>query len=279
MEYYVALDGEKVGPLSQIKLVEMLEDGTVSADNKVWHQGLDEWKPLSEIPSMASRVPRKEELLIAEESPETLPLPKAVDPPDAASPPRKTSVTVVHEVRPLTRFWARYFDYTMVAVLVVIFSDIEIPTVDPGVSPADLVTRYEEIFRSGELQELAKMQFWALLIWHGLEGILIHLFGTTPGKALFGIHVVTDRGSKVSVINGVYRSFLVYILGVGLFYFSLITFAAMTFSFFRLMARGTTAWDQILRLRVEHPPLGLGRILLAIAAFITLMMLQVLSIS
>lgn len=276
MEYYVALDGEKVGPLSQIKLVEMLEDGRVTAENKVWHQGMDEWKPMSEVPSMASRLRRNEDLPPVEENQPPLPHPQPVEVPP---PPRKTRVTVVHEVRPLTRFWARYFDYTMVAVLVVIFSDIEIPTVEPGVSPADLVTRYEEIFRSGELQELAKMQFWALLIWHGLEGILIHLFGTTPGKALFGIHIVTERGSKVSVINGIYRSFLVYILGVGLFYFSLITFAAMTFSFFRLMARGTTAWDQILRLRVEHPPLGLGRILLAIAAFITLMMLQVLSIS
>lgn len=279
MEYYVALDGEKVGPLSQIKLVEMLEDGRVTAENKIWHQGMDEWKPLSEIPSLASRLRRKEELLIAETNQEAPPLPQVAQSPKPQAPPRKTRVTVVHEVRPLTRFWARYFDYTMVAVLVVIFSDIEIPTVEPGVSPADLVTRYEEIFKSGELQELAKMQFWALLIWHGMEGILIHLFGTTPGKALFGIHIVTDRGSRVSVINGIYRSFLVYILGVGLFYFSLITFAAMTFSFFRLMARGTTVWDQVLSLRVEHPPLGLGRILLAIAAFITLMMLQVLSIS
>ncbi|MDF1815490.1 MAG: RDD family protein [Verrucomicrobiales bacterium] len=270
MEYYVALSGEKVGPLTQFKLVEMLRDGEVSADQKVWHRGMDGWLPISEVPSLKPVVKR-----LGDREDE-----KDADPPPLPDPVvSKKRVAVATEVRPLTRFWARYFDYTIVAVLVVIFSDFEMPPIDPELSIADLITRYEEIFRSGELRALAEMQFYALLMWHVIEGIMISVFGTTPGKALFGIHVVTGGGSKVPVLIGIYRSFLVYILGLGLFYFPLITFVTMALSFFRLLSHGICPWDQLLKLRVKHPPLSFGRILLAVAAFITLMTLQYLNFS
>jgi len=272
MEYYLAKNGDKVGPLSQLRLVEMLRDGEVTSEDKVWHMGMDGWQPIAEVPSLKSTL----ESLSSNRT--AIPLGERDCPPAASKGPTK-KVNVANEVRPLTRFWARYFDYTIVAVIVVIFSDFEMPKIDPGLTFADLVTRYEEIFKSEQMQTLAQIQFYALLMWHVIEGILISVFGTTPGKALFGIHIISASGSKPPILRGISRSFLVYILGVGLFYISLLTLVLMTMTFFRLLTQGWTYWDQVLELRVKHPPLSAARILLAILAFIVLMTLQSLKFS
>ncbi|MDF1753480.1 MAG: RDD family protein [Verrucomicrobiales bacterium] len=269
MEYYLAKSGAKVGPLSQFKLVEMLREGEVSPEEKLWHQGMDSWLPASEIPSLQSTLQALEREKLEATAP---PLPET-------PAPTKRKFPVANEVRPLTRFWARYFDYTVVLVIVVIFSEFEIPKVDSGASISDLMAKSYELAESDEYRQLMKMVIYSIPIWHVIESIMISVFGTTPGKALFGIHIVSSSGSKLSLYSSIYRSFLVYILGVGLFYFSLLTFATMTFSFVRLMTRGICPWDQILDLKVKHPPLSFGRILLAILAFITLMMLQNLNFS
>lgn len=199
-------------------------------------------------------------------------------------PPGETATMVspglriANEVKPFTRFWARTFDYMMVTALVWMFSDIEVPVADPELSLGDLLTRYSETFENPEWVLLARLQFFALLIWHLVEGVLLHLFGTTPGKILFGIHVRSLNGEKPPVLRAIGRSFYVYFLGVGLYQipFSLI---AMSFGFFRLMSTGRCPWDQQLRLEVEHPPMGFVRIILAICAFFALIVLQSLKFS
>ena len=286
MEYYVALDGEKVGPLTQFRIVEMLREGVISAESKGWQKGMESWKPLSELPSLNSTfevIQREQESLpitdpISETLPESDVARSAISDSKSATQPISyepvRTVKVAAEVRPLTRFWARYFDYTMVAVLVLLFSDVELPRVGPDVAPADLVTRRDEIFRREDLLALSKMMAYALLMWHVVEGFLVSLFGTTPGKALFGIKVVTFSGQKMGIMQGIARSFLVFALGLAFFSFYFLTLAAMAFAFFRLMSRGNTVWDQALKLEVNHPPLTFLRILLAFTAFFALMMLQ-----
>ena len=265
---------KKSGPLSQFRLVEMLRDGEVSPDHKAWHKGLDSWMPLSEVPSMSSILEsmRKSEIKEAMiESQKKAEAAGIVIPPESRVEQKVPKVPIAVEVRPLTRFWARFFDYSLVAMLVVVFSEVEYPR---DISLADLVTRYEEIYDRPEFQQLARMQAYALLLWHVLEGILISVFGTTPGKALFGISVANADGTRVGAINGIIRSFLVFALGLGCFFHEILMLATLTFAFFRLMSRGITVWDQVLHLQVKHPPLSLVRILLAIMAFFALMMLQ-----
>jgi hypothetical protein len=48
----------------------------------------------------------------------------------------------------------------------------------------------------------------------------------------------------------------------------------MIFSFFRLITTGNCLWDQHLKTRVKHAPLGAVRIMLAIGAFFALLLLQ-----
>ncbi len=120
---------------------------------------------------------------------------------------------------------------------------------------------------------LARTQLIALIVWQLLEGILIHMFGTTPGKALLGIRVTQDNGSNIPIKRSIGRSFYVYVLGAGFYQFPFILIGGI-FSFFRLNGTGKCLWDQHLETKVLTKPLSSGRIMLAIAAFFVLVMLQ-----
>jgi hypothetical protein len=55
----------------------------------------------------------------------------------------------------------------------------------------------------------------ASLLWVFIEANLLSLFGTTPGKWFFGIHVVTRNGKKPPLLEAFKRSFHVWWRGMG----------------------------------------------------------------
>lgn len=295
MEFYLSIEGEKKGPFTQFKVEEMLRDGEISHKNLAWHREMDKWLPVSEIPALqgvlkrevetdiddeATEAPGSDQILASEpegsepssagaEAVATLPLPGTETKRDF--PRRK--IGIAQEVKPFVRFWARTFDYMLVTGLVFFFSDIQFPEADPGMTLQDLLTRTKDLMQQPEYQMLGRLQFFAMLVWHVVESLMIHVFGTTPGKALFGIRVDTIDGRRPAIMSSLGRSFIVYLLGVGLYLFPF-SLIAMTFSFFRLMATGKTMWDQNLKMVVAHPPMSFVRILVAIGAFFALITLQ-----
>jgi len=178
----------------------------------------------------------------------------------------------------LRRFWARMFDYLLVTVVVFLVSDVTPPQPAEGEAISDFFRRYLDEMQSPEATRYATTQFFALVAWHFLEAVLIHLVGATPGKWLFRIQVVTGERRRLPLPRSLVRSFFVYLLGVGLYLMPLILIA-LAFSFFRIMATGRALWDQTLDLRVEGQPLSVRRIVAAVFAFLFLMMLQSLKFS
>lgn len=178
----------------------------------------------------------------------------------------------------MVRFWARMFDYTAVSVAVFLLSDISIPQPQPGEAFSDAFSRYLESLQKPEAMVFARTLFLALIGWHFVEAVLVHLTGSTPGKALFGIRLQRAGGGKIPFLRSIGRSFYVYVLGVGFYQFPFIV-VGMVFSFFRLTTTGLCLWDQHLETRVEVPLLSPLRIMLAIAAFFALFLFQSLKIS
>ncbi|MDF1656167.1 MAG: RDD family protein [Verrucomicrobiales bacterium] len=266
MDFHISIDGQKEGPISQLKLGDWIESGKVSKETLGWHRDLDEWTPLGEIPALDIFFEKQE---------------TPVEPPPLPEESQKPSPAVVVEAsefdgderRPFIRFFARIFDYTMIAVIVFLFSDVEFPQPAPGETFADLLARYMEQMQQEEAVVLARTQLIALIVWQLLEGILIHMIGTTPGKALFGIRVTKEDGANLSIKTSIGRSFYVYVLGAGFYQFPFILIGGI-FSFFRLKGTGKCLWDQHLQTKVMTKSLSAGRIMLAIAAFFVLVMLQ-----
>lgn len=279
MDFYLSIKGKKQGPFSIFKVSELIEDEDASGDTLAWHAGMNGWKPLKEVPALENLFehvkPKEEEETPERESIKIPPLPKGN--PNAGGAAAATidaaPAMVATNVRPFVRFWARMFDYTLVTVIVFWISDIEIPQPIDGEPVSDFFARYVAEMQKPEALVLFRTQFFAMIGWHFLEGILLHVFGTTPGKALFGIRVRQLDGTRLQPLKSVGRSFYVYLLGVG-FYQVPFILIGMVFSFFRLMSTGDCLWDQHLGTKVEYEKLGGVRIMLAIGAFFVLIMLQ-----
>ncbi|PAW64403.1 MAG: hypothetical protein B9S36_02560 [Verrucomicrobiia bacterium Tous-C2TDCM] len=302
MDFYLSLGGSKAGPFSIFKVGDLLERGDATPDTLAWHRDLDGWKPIREVASLEAVCERspaakpKEPKETKGADPEDRPSPPILpDPPRIPLPPEPfpgaplpemgpaaaqaiTRADAIEPGRPFIRFWARMFDYTLVSVMVFLLSDYVAPQPQAGEPIADFLTRYLEEMRKPEALTLATTLFFALFAWHIVEAMLIHLFGATPGKALFGIRVKNTDGDRPSVLLSLGRSFYVYVLGAG-FYQAPFILIGMIFSLFRLITTGNCLWDQHLKTRVEHAPLGAFRIMLAIGAFFVLILLQSVKLS
>ena len=291
MDFYLSIDGAKKGPYSIFKVGELLESGEVTAETLAWHRDLTEWTPLSEVPALEMLRERSKARNFEENTPRSAPVPPPLPEPEpvnphageignAPLPPVQTGPVYLPaptadaaRARPFIRFWARMFDYTAVSVLIFQLSDVAVPQALPGESLTEVFSRYMAEMQKPEALIFARTLFFALIGWHFIEAVLIHLFGTTPGKAIFGVKVKTEDGDPVPMKTSLGRSFYVYVMGVGFYQFPLILIG-MIFSYFRIQSTGNCLWDQHLKIRVENPPLGALRIGLAFCAFFALLLLQ-----
>jgi len=58
-EWYYGLDGAEEGPISFSQMKQHLETGFISTDYFVWHEGMDDWAPLEDIPELLAVLQRK----------------------------------------------------------------------------------------------------------------------------------------------------------------------------------------------------------------------------
>jgi hypothetical protein len=50
--YYVAIDGQQIGPLTESELMEMIRDKKVSKDTLAWMPGMATWLPIEKVPAI-----------------------------------------------------------------------------------------------------------------------------------------------------------------------------------------------------------------------------------
>lgn len=50
--YYVAIDGQPVGPLDDIEMSKMITQKRVSKDTLAWMPGMPAWKPIEQVPAI-----------------------------------------------------------------------------------------------------------------------------------------------------------------------------------------------------------------------------------
>lgn len=278
MEFYLSIDGEKKGPFTLLKVGSLLEDNTITPETLAWHKDQESWLPISKIPALESMVEAAQREAETPES-EAVEIPEVTKQPTLAPGSRseEEAPRFVRQVRPFTRFWARMFDCLLVMTVVYFFVDTSFLMPKENEAMGDWLIRYQEQISSPEAMAIATTIVRAFFGWHFLEAAMLCLWGTTPGKALFGIRVSSLDGGRASPFRCVGRSLYVYIMGVGFYLFPFILIG-MTFSFFRLMTTGHSLWDQHLKLESSSERLSATRIMLAIFAFFVLVMLQSLKI-
>lgn len=57
--WFYGLDGSEEGPFTLVEMEEHLRQGRLTADHFAWRDGMEDWKPLSEVPELAQLMPRE----------------------------------------------------------------------------------------------------------------------------------------------------------------------------------------------------------------------------
>lgn len=250
--WYYALHGERVGPRSLEEVRSLVANGVLDADSLVWTDGMREWARVGDFSILSPEWVQ----------PASAPAPRAEAewaPADAPAPRLDTS----DAPRPWPRMGARLTD-----ILVSLYVVLRVAAAVPALA-ARMPTDPAAIRVADQLLMTAILGAVVVL----LEGLLLHLLGTTPGKSLFAMRVTTAEGGRLSLVQSFSRALRAWVLGMGAG-LPILTILVPIASYFRLTSRGRTAWDEAMELRVEHGEITAGRAL-AIAGFLLMLMLMI----
>jgi uncharacterized RDD family membrane protein YckC len=101
------------------------------------------------------------------------------------------------------------------------------------------------------------------LLWVPIESALLATLGATPGKALYGLRVLTPSKERLAFGKASHRSLLVFMLGLGIGVRAL-TGIALLINYWKLSKSGATPWDQAVD-SVEHQtPIRVLRLVTAV---------------
>ena len=247
MDIWIIRNGEKVGPLHDYEVRRKIEAGELPRDTPAWHEGLDAWRPLSEVAIFKDAFnwvylgdldsgPTHEE--------EEQALLGGLAPPPPLPPKPALG----------RRFWARWFDIHVYIAL-----------------------WWLCMWASGRNIEAVLGNIWIMVVqlvpWFIVESILIHRFAATPGKWLLGLRVTNIDGSALSLSAATLRSFRILVGGIG-FGWSLLALFCQALSFFTARRLGNPLWDHAGGHRVHARPLVVWRILTVICVFLAALQLQ-----
>jgi len=185
------------------------------------------------------------------ESPGTVP-PKQQ--PDESAPE-----AAIREVSPWARFLARAIDLAVVAVLALtagIAMAFTLPIWKLGAIPSAL---------------LSTTLFGVALL--GYEAVAISLFGTTIGKAAFGLRISAEDGGLLELKSAFHRAFWAWASGNACYFFFP---AATVFFWWRgykvLTTTGSTSWDDKVGSTVTQSTIGSFRFLLGASVSVLLLL-------
>jgi len=279
MQIHLAENGNRTGPHSVWSVRDRLRRGELDPATLGWHEGVDNWMEVAKLPAIDWQgettgpppLPDAE----ARQTPEPFSDAEPSDEPEAdtsegadepdedlgsdeemareieQNPMLGSGVVATLDPRPWQRLWARVFDLVLWTFLVVAALS----------------------FTEEGLITLIRNPYLAIgvnLLYLLAEAALITVFGTTPGKALLGLHVVPQAAGATGIPLGVSlrRTFLVYTLGSALLVNVYITAAAWIFHYISLMKHRMSFWDRGLGTAVASVPVQVTRLAVYLGLFL-----------
>ena len=188
MEIWIVKDGERSGPYQDFEVRRRINAGEWDENTPAWHEGMKEWGVLGGI-EYFKREFQKE--------------PEPVKPPSLGEvamekhPEQGIASAADSKLRLGRRFWSRWFDLYLYE----------------GIWWIGMWAMGRDI---GALHDQTWVMILHFLPWFALEVVLLHRFGTTPGKWLMGLSVLNRDGSRMSLAESMRRAWRVYFIGIGM---------------------------------------------------------------
>ncbi len=254
MDIYLLKDGRREGPFRVFQVKERLDRGETAPGEQGWHQGMESWRPLSEIdvlstllaPPAGAAAPVGENGAVLPEDDR----PFRPEAPRTTPPPLPQNVVVlVVPLFPWRRLVARLFD-----------ASLSFGAMAGAVTLAGGMTAGEFLFPT-ETMRVALVLAWALI-----EAWMVMTWGTTPGKWLLGLNVRRLDGTLPTLGDSVLRSVIGWTVGWGL---GIVPFTLIGWIVWYLHYRktGMAWWDVGRNIMVTMGPLRTGRVVLCALFF------------
>lgn len=228
MDIYWIKDKQRRGPATVPDILSLVQSGELTPDTLGWHAGCTGWQPLRALPALCDFL-REPEPETEEEAPragDTMPeagetAPESATAESSGESPQALRVMVPG---PAPRALARLVDMALYAALFLLGCSLLRVPFSPLLLPGSPV-------------------FW--LPYLLCEALLLRLWGTTPGKALFGIRIVCVRPEGIRPASwgqALLRVLLVFACGLGMMLsFLPLIMGAMTW--WQIRERGVALWD------------------------------------
>lgn len=253
MDIWIIRGGVKTGPFPDYEVRHRIEDGEIDGETRIWHEGLEAWTPVADVPLYGKDVRKAE----PPEVPGARPYRESAldsEPSFAAGEDLVAETPLPYRPGFVRRFWARWLDLHIYAAfwwfgLWAAGRDIGDTLANPWV----IFTLY--------------------VPWFVLEAWLIHRFRATPGKWLLGIRVLNDDGSNLTLRQAHWRAMRVLTIGIGLG-FSFLAILCQGLSLVTARRLGRPVWDQLGGHQVAGEPLKARRVVATVMAFFMAFQLQ-----
>lgn len=233
--WYYKLGEQQFGPITYDDLYAALHDGRLDPGTPVYGEEMPDWIPAwqtgrFELEQQGERplLPGDPGYADDEEPPEEDPGPRGVLSADFTVP----------QVRPWVRVWAKVIDVGLWSL------------------PAQFV--FSLVVDAPTQLLLPFLPVYYTFTWCPVEAALLAYTGTTPGRSLLAIRLITSQGDTPTFAEALGRSLRVWVQGLGLGISLLAVFTGM-FALMQLIRRSTTPWDARLGFKVVHDRIGPAR--------------------
>jgi uncharacterized RDD family membrane protein YckC len=231
MQIYVLLGTEQKGPLTVDEIIEMLSTGKINGSTLVWFEGLGEWSPVEKFSDFFPKAIQPNSKQGA--------FNKVTELPKSNQPKWKKVVFGLHH--PWRRYFARFVDLNILGLWGFYFFSPLINSISPDLFNQITFIIKDRIFDGVLL----------LLFWMPFEVVSISLFGTTPGKWIFGITIHDVDGNKITLLNSARRFIGMAVSGMACGV-AIIVFIANLWACKRLEQEGGSSWDRAANSKVVH---------------------------
>lgn len=287
-DWFYAENGDQNGPISEDELVTKFKSLELPLKTLVWQYGMGEWKEADQLenfsilkytppplPDNAEVAADVTEMRFEPATPLPPPLPRTKTktgipkflmeqkPVEASTVDFLGNKSAHNEIRPWSRYWARFIDYSFYLVLGIIFMIVMLA-----------------VFGGSQTGYTIGSAIWFAVFlggWVLIETSLISSIGTTPGKWLFKVKVRNLDGSILSFKQALKRTVHVWFSGTGLG-IPLVCLCTHIGSYNKLTSSGITAWDENGGYQVSTKKLGVVRTIIAVTLiFFSYILWQVLA--
>jgi hypothetical protein len=249
-EWYYGENGAAVGPTTFEDIAGQIRQAK-NGTHLVWTEGMEQWTAARDVPAFAE---------LFRSLPPPLPPVDKVQPAMAGAPgtvAATLSATVEYAARTAsisnerlnTHPWRRYFARMLDIYAFVLCASFTMGIMFPSI--------FSEWSSSKASEENGLLNVLYVAAFVPFEGFCLFAFGTTFGKAIYGIRLI-PKDAEITFYGALRRSTLVWFRGLGIG-IPIITLFTLIAAYNNLKKNGTTTWDAEMGWNVQHAAFSVAR--------------------